>query len=119
LTVWTLALSVLALSQPRRPLRRIARQPGVLACWAASLALATAVLLEVLPWLRRGGSELDFMVRVLPSAFRPMGCAVVAVWVIEAVSGRLRPEPSCLDRLGRLFGMMWIIAMLIPPWYGW
>lgn len=119
LMAWTFALSVLALDQRRSPLKRIARQPGVVACWAVSLSLSIAVLLEAMSWLHRGAEFADFMDWGLPSAFRPAGCSVVSAWVIGAASRTLRLEPNWLDRLGRLFGVLWIIAMPLPAWLEW
>jgi hypothetical protein len=49
LSMWTLALFGMGLRQPRPPLRRLARQPGMAACAAASLALAVPLLAIVIP----------------------------------------------------------------------
>ncbi|MFO0955968.1 MAG: hypothetical protein U0800_00720 [Isosphaeraceae bacterium] len=47
----------------------------------------------------------------------PCGLTVAAVWLVLALSGRWRPEPSWIDRLGRLVGAAWIacaIAYSLP-----
>jgi hypothetical protein len=49
LTAWTFAFLVMRLRQPRPPLRRLARQPGMAACSAASLVLIVALSAIVIP----------------------------------------------------------------------
>ena len=44
LTMWSLALAGLRLRQPRPPFRKLARQPGMIACCAAMLTLVIEVL---------------------------------------------------------------------------
>lgn len=39
----------------------------------------------------------------------PCGPAVAAVWLVLAVAGRWRPEPSWIDRSGRVLGVTWIV----------
>lgn len=44
---------------------------------------------------------------------RPCGSAVLAVWMVLALSGRWRPESSWVDRLGRLLGATWVVIALL------
>ena len=39
-----------------------------------------------------------------------IGCAVLVAWTIQAIGGRWRPEPSWIDRAGRLLGAFWIMT---------
>ena len=42
-----------------------------------------------------------------------MGMAVVGSWVALMLSKGWKPEPSAIDRVGRLLGVYWIAAMMI------
>jgi hypothetical protein len=53
------------------------------------------------------------------------GWAVVVSWLTLALIGRWRPEPSWVDRWGRVLGFTWIVigpmaSLLIDhtPWWG-
>jgi hypothetical protein len=43
----------------------------------------------------------------------PCGWTVAAIWLLLALSGRWRPEPSWIDRLGRLLGVVWIACAIL------
>lgn len=107
---WCLALSLIALKRPRPTIRRVARQPGVVGCWAATIALAATIFIEwaKLTWYR---CPFDLGDAAFYSSNRPMGCSVLSIWVIAKLSGRWRPEPNWIDRMGRLLGMIFILAM--------
>ena len=102
------ALLGLRLLPPRPRVRRLFRQPGATACLAASLAL----LVSVIPSL-----TTRLPVRVVPNHGRvrwgfvgsySAGMAVAGAWLTQTVLGRWRPEPSALDRIGRVLGLYWI-----------
>jgi len=40
-----------------------------------------------------------------------IGCAIVAAWTIQAMSGRWRPSRDWNDRLGRILGYFWIATI--------
>ncbi len=61
-----------------------------------------------------GSAEVGGGLVVIAASFvYPTGYAVAAVWLVQAVSGRWRPEKSWIDRLGRLLGMVWIVVMVL------
>jgi hypothetical protein len=112
-SVSTLTLRMLT---PRPPLRRLLRQPGTIACAAATLFLvptAAAVLGSHLAegrpfevaWSR---TARDLRPEYFTGAAAAIGLAVAIAWIALAASQRWRPEPSWIDRLGRLLGACWI-----------
>jgi hypothetical protein len=133
----TLTLPVLRLRRPRPPLRRLFRQPGLVACAAAVIAmvfrtgqLTTYYLLEFLtkpaspfrlpspPFLVRvpvmgsrtwGETIHDIVLESFPFQISPtVTAAVIVAWTMLWASGRWRPERGWLDRAGRLLGWYWI-----------
>ncbi|WP_422927913.1 hypothetical protein [Singulisphaera sp. PoT] len=129
LVAWTPAVLILRLRQPRPPLRRLSRQPGFAAGLAGVTtlglgALAMALLLLV-RFAREGARHAGRPLRAMP-AHDPhwwfqvvtyfagiVGVAVIAAWILLAVSGRRRSSPSWLDLLGRLLGMCWIVLFVV------
>lgn len=115
----TMALLFLRLLQPRPPVSRLARQPGFVACLAASLVLFVGGSMTFsgvsrntyLPW--RGLHFTDFFFYLLqPFERAEVGFAVAASWLVLIVGRRWRPEPSWIDRCGRAVGAYWIL--LVP-----
>lgn len=53
-----------------------------------------------------------FSVMVASFAY-PCGYAVGGVWLVQAASGRWRPEKSWIDRLGRSLGLIWISITIL------
>jgi hypothetical protein len=118
--MWSLAGLVLRLRQPRPDLRFLTRQPGMVAFMTAAIVLAIRLInfggvISVLAidgtyfWL--GMSALDWDPenwRAIPSE---IGCAVAAAWIVQATGGRWRPQPSWIDRMGRLLGIYWIVTI--------
>ena len=114
LAAWTLALAAVGVWRTRPRRRRLGRRPGLMACLVAIPALAWGSGSALVSGLFSGRS-LNFgpdTVTVfefcadLGSA--QAGAAVLACWATMALSGRWRPEPTWVDRLGRLLGVAWI-----------
>jgi hypothetical protein len=42
-----------------------------------------------------------------------VGFAVLGGWAVLVLSGRWRPEPSWIDRAGRIIGATWIGAVVL------
>ena len=142
-SVGSVTLLALKLRKPRPRLRRLVRQPGVVACGAvtmvllfraAGLALDLAVFepSDVLIGISFGASRsIDHtpVYATTASSFIylgspglqtfgwnvELGTAVASAWLLLAVSGRWRAEPGWLDRLGRILGAYWV-GMLALEW---
>jgi hypothetical protein len=119
LMTWTVAVVVLRLFPPRPLLRRLALQPGAAACGSVALTFTMKSLRYFvwafagsrgIPWhLFRNGSEL--VSELCDNAFvgGSYHYEVVAVWVLLFLSRRCRPEPSWIDRVGRVIGLIWLL----------
>jgi hypothetical protein len=140
--VWAVVLFACRLRRPRPPWRRLVNQPGFVACGAVSLVIAirlTGFLTLVARTLGNpfyttnlGVSEALSVTISYPgpvniatiynsayfaaSAFG-MSTSVAAVWLLLVASGRWRPEPSWLDRLGRAVGAYWIAMIPLSCWW--
>jgi hypothetical protein len=122
----TLAVLAMRLSPPRPTLRRLARQPGMIACCAVVLTLVINDLVYVgrislvgvdNPFQKGFSHELAKVVMDgVGYSFNTNGYAVAAAWLTLALGARWRPEPSWSDRIGRAIGVFWI-AMI--PLYWW
>ena len=132
LAAWIGAYLIARLRSPRPRLRRLLAQPGL------SAALAVLATLVIEATLLVGSAWVDGRsLRPGPRAFTQFtingeillahhaGWAVAIAWATQALVGRWRPEPSWLDRSGRLLGSIWIalgvLASLLvdqTPWWG-
>jgi hypothetical protein len=119
-----LALIPIRLARPRPPWRRLARQPGFVACWAIAAVLALGLVEGLFRVAFQGGFKQwggvwpFHALWELGVVFRgPF--AVAAAWLALALAGRWSPEASWIDRLGRALGLAWVIWLpmtLIEPW---
>jgi hypothetical protein len=106
LAAWTPALLFLRLRQPRPPLRRVFRQPGTVACIAATLAMSIE-LFFVVPLFAFGSRFAD--VETLFIRYSPeVSFAIIGSWSVHALTDRTRSEPSWIDLAGRITGAAWI-----------
>jgi hypothetical protein len=131
LAAGTIALLVIRLRSPRPPCRRLARQPGTVACM-----VGLAVLLAIACWLgmtavtgrvpefsehatRAGGHSagsfplFPFSGRSLVAYGDRIGFAVAGAWLSLWLSGRWRAEPTWIDRLGRTVGWLWLLIAAV------
>jgi hypothetical protein len=99
----TLAFLIMRLRRPRPPLRRLIKQPGVVACevllLGMFLGICLAPLIEDYPLLS--------LIVVISGA-----SAIPIAWTILVLRGHWETEPSWIDRLGRGLGVCW--AVIIP-----
>jgi hypothetical protein len=102
LLCWTLAYVIMRLRKPRPPLRRLVRQPGMVACevWLLGMFLGICLQVEAYPLLA-------------PIAVVSTGFAIPTTWAILALRGRWDTEPSWIDRLGRGLGVCWSAIILL------
>jgi MFS family permease len=122
---WTLTILALRLRNPHPRLSRLSRQPGAIACYSASIVLVPSlfglVFLGLLSWLYfdvRYESPvwqkcLGFFFLLLPAS---TGIAVIGSWATLFAGRRCLPEPTWIDRTGRMLGVYWISAVLLPLW---
>ena len=129
LVVFTAAILALRLRRPRPTLRRALLQPGASACVAALSVVAVEVasyvastchdrnshgkLGQYLAYVwNNTGVVVEITTQVLVRMSTPVGLAVMATWLVLALGGRWRREPSWVDRAGRLLGFCWLAAAL-------
>jgi hypothetical protein len=111
----TIACAALGLRAPRPPLRRFLRQPGTMASFLATVILALVVPLGLAVWLGMGGKNTggtNVLVLLLLAGVGLNGAAIALGWLAMAVYGHWRPEPTGLDRLGRVVGAGWIVSSI-------
>jgi len=124
LSVATVTILVLRLRSPRPSLRRLARQPGAMACAAATLNMVIglfaagvfAVLVSV-PRLPVGGFFWTILrLHSFPYFIPYSGQAVAGAWLVLIVGRTWRAEPSWIDRAGRLLGACWLVLYFIESY---
>ncbi|MDG3006866.1 hypothetical protein [Paludisphaera mucosa] len=117
----TVAAVVVRLRHPRPRLRRLVRQPGLVACVAATIALAMT-LVQITPTtiMAIGSGTLPaWMYDLRVFVARSCGYSVVGAWLALSFSGRWRSERGWIDRFGRTMGVAWLVAVamdLVTPW---
>jgi hypothetical protein len=128
----TLAITALTLQHHRRALGRVTRQPGALACIAASLAILLEMLqgcletfrsIVVLGWkLEDHRPHIHFVwsTSLIPTVTPTgSGLAVAVVWGILLLGGRRSRKSDWLELIGRVVGLFWIargLVEVIQPW---
>jgi hypothetical protein len=125
------ALLVLRLRRPRPGWRRLSRQPGAVACAAATAALLAGGVLVLSRYMSManpiGSNPVNIPLVHMPNelAWGPhdwpilesrIPPAVVSAWFVLALCGRWRAEPSWMDRTGRVFGSFWV-GLWMFRWY--
>jgi hypothetical protein len=137
LAAMTLATLAMRMRSPRPRFRRIARQPGSVACM-----VALAVLLLIASWIAvtiSAGRVVKFTQHAIPLIPRVhdrgdvgypaypfggrvllvwgdrVGFAVAGAWLALILVGRWQSEPTWIDRLGRTIGCLWI-ALAVVLW---
>ena len=122
--VASLTLLVVRILPPRPRRVRLMRQPGWVACLAASLASVLAVIFEWSGQMIHDSRQEGFISfsvdGMLPNSrdtswFTTValvgGIAVLISWFFLALGGRWRGEASWIDRAGRLCGVVWLLLL--------
>jgi hypothetical protein len=99
------AFLILRLKRPRAPLRSLILQPGFAAC-----AAVLAVFIASLPFVLLAPAGLAGQVIEIGGQIL-LVVAVPLVWVTLIVTHRWNPEPSWIDRLGRILGVLWMVCV--------
>jgi hypothetical protein len=124
---WSLAVVAIAWWDKRKGNRRGTRTAGVVACWAATGAIAFATAIFCLLYAAHVLEDHKLIARIFshPTQSHPAppfgsmtleeigGAAVLGAWSALSASQRWRAERSWIDRLGRLLGMIWIALFAI------
>jgi hypothetical protein len=111
ISVAMLGLLFVRLRHPRPGLRRLSRQPGAVACVAATLAMAAGGI--VVGTMRVFQEAPIFEVEWLWPTFEAwIAPAVMIAWAALFLGRRWRAEPSWIDRAGRFCGFYWIAAWI-------
>jgi hypothetical protein len=98
------AFLVVRLRRPRADLRRLIRQPGLVACVAATLGLV-----YWLASLARAGRFSEGSIQVLSVV---NGLWVGTAWIVLLIVG-WRAEPGWIDRMGLVLGICWLGLFLL------
>jgi hypothetical protein len=121
----TLTLLPIRLFRRRPKVRQLARQPGLMASCASSLAmvlvgLQVAFALLLIAVVDDDGVSWQELIRMLPDWLlsketvtqlsRCGGLAVLVSWMTLVVGGQWRATRSRVERLGRAIGVCWILA---------
>jgi hypothetical protein len=118
----TVLLWPLRLVPPRPPSRRWTRLPGLTGSYvaASALAIASAKAAVVWPGLQHNVHFADvgmlsagetIALRVV-AAKDMIGPAIAVSWLILWLGGGWRPEPTWIDRAGRVLGVVWLVLGL-------
>ena len=118
------ALIVLRMRTPRPTRTRLRRQPGLVSNLVVMLGWFIYGGLAAWAWLRRIAGrdisspdpDLDLLIVIqrVHSCTELVGWMVAASWFALVLAGACRPEPSWIDRAGRILGACWIaIAVLL------
>jgi hypothetical protein len=117
-TAWAIAFPLswaVALLRVRGSCPRF-RAPGVAACAAVAVLSLCLLLFYSHNFVSNAGriGLLNIMFSEVTLAYilrpGPFAAAVAAIWGIMRIDGRWRPEPSWIDRLGRMLGFFWLAA---------
>jgi len=119
----TLAFTVSVLRRSRAGLRLVLRRPGPAAClaaFAAIVVMTTRMSVKVYAMGDWGGSfELRYIYPWLVNGYVRIGFAVLGAWLALLLTRGWRPEPSWVDRAGRVLGWAWLSEALfhvLLPW---
>jgi len=114
----SLAVSLMAagLLPPRSRLSELCRQLGFTACWVTTLVMAidAVCMFAMNP---DSLTNFDKLIRCFSYVYfwqttGQVGFGVLIAWTTLAFAGCWRSEPSWIDRMGRVLGVVWIIAFV-------
>jgi hypothetical protein len=105
---WTIGTLIQRLFPTRPPLRIVCLQAGTAAVLAATVAVSVnSVYLILHVWTMRSAYHEMAFVYTTHSA----GIAVGGVWLVLALGGTWRAEPTWIDRWGRALGIYWLLMI--------
>jgi hypothetical protein len=98
------AFLIVRLRRPRPTLRSLICQPGFVACAAPVAIVLMGVLLVLIPLSGLAGQVIEIGAQVLLVVAAPLG------WILLIATRRWNPEPSWIDRLGRILGVLGMVC---------
>lgn len=116
LVAWSLACLLMRMRGPRPARRRLVRQPGAMACLVAMVVVGLSATGGLAIWVMTEPNNPHRVQRLFGAVIfgsLQAGAAVLWCWVTMALCGRRAPEPTWLDRLGRLIGAAWVAVAMI------
>jgi hypothetical protein len=126
LVAWSAALWVLRMRKPRPRSWRLYRQPGTAACTAIVVSVMLRVVRDgFIVWdplgvvaNRWARAWLGFFLigEVAGVQESTLAFGVPFVWLILWLGRACRPEPSWIDRAGRVLGVWCIVLSLVFDW---
>jgi hypothetical protein len=123
--VWTLTALVLGFRHRRRSFRRLASQPGFVACSAAFLAMLTVGPVQLASeraWASVAGVPISVRAAVIfrhATTFHhgECGIAVSSAWLVLVLGGRWCARRDVIEWSGQAIGWFWIV-MFPLSWLG-
>lgn len=120
--MWSAALCALRLRTPRSRCWRVFRQPGIAACSAVLIASTYfAIRFGLLTTFYHVHHKLEWSDAATQIDWEPL-CSELAgsiflsvpmVWIIMLPGRVFRPEPSGIDRSGRVWGAYCIVCSIL------
>jgi hypothetical protein len=124
-SMWSFAVFAIDRVDSRK-LRRHPRHAGIIACYAATIGLATSALISSGFYLVHALEDSGLIRKILshqrqmhlppPFGEAPLeeiiGGVVFGAWAALAATRRWRTEPTWVDRLGRALAVIWIALLL-------
>jgi hypothetical protein len=98
------AFLIVRLRRPRPALSSLIRQPGFVACAAPVAIVLGAMPAALIPLSGLAGQVIEIGIQVLLVAAAPMS------WILLIVTRQWNAEPSWIDRLGRIFGVLGMVC---------
>jgi hypothetical protein len=95
---------IVRLRRPRPALRSLICQPGFVACAAPVVIVLATMPLALLPLSGLAGQVIEVVAQVLLVVTAPLA------WALLIATRRWNPEPSWIDRLGRILGVLGIVC---------
>jgi hypothetical protein len=119
LAPFTFALIPLRALRPRPSWRRVMCQPGAVACLTAGLTFSIQFTRQFVPEAANlifhevplsTGLSMDYWAPAYCES-TTFGLVILAAWLPMALGRRWRPEPTWVDRFGRLLAFAWVAAI--------
>jgi hypothetical protein len=130
--VTSVVMVLLQLRGSRQNLRRLARQPGFVACASASLALAAGAVGNAITLhvddaffrIENPGRPDPYPEHYFPNLSRfidqkYVGIAVAGAWLVLLLGGRRRRVNNWIEASARLLGLFWVLMVPISWFWRW